>query len=758
MWRTDGPVHAIALHAERVYIGGNFSYLGPFSGSAGLFSATDAQAYDGFPVVDGTVNVIVADGEGGWYLGGKFTQVGGLARLNAAHVRSDLFVDRGWNPQPNDAVTAIVVEGEEVYLAGQFTRMGTEIRNRLAAVNRETGALTAWNPNAGGIINSIAISGNALMIGGAFTGVGGQSRSRLAALDLATGKPLAWNPGANNTVNAVFVSGELVYIGGLFTTAGSKPRNRVAAIDAASGAAADWNPNANAAVEALWADGTTVYAAGAFASIGGQNRAWLAALDAQTGLAKPWNPGVNGVVHTLALQGNRVYIAGQFTTVGGQARRSVAALDASSGEVVDWIARVSGFNSEPIIYALAPSQSTVAVGGRLASSGGVARANLAALDARTGVALPWNPTASAVVSTILATSNSVYVGGSFTNISGLARSHIAALEPLTGQVLDWDPKAIGRNATVLAMALSPDGLYVGGVFTNIGQATRTSLAALNLSNGAASDWAAQVLSGVSPGTVNTLLFDGTKLYAGGEFSSVAGQARQRLAVLRTNVSSPVLDWNPNANNDVLSMQLVDETLYVGGLFTSIGGQLRNRIAALDITTGQATPWNPDAGGGSNGQVTALRVHGARLYACGVFTSFGGEFRNRFASVEVASAQATVWDPNANNLIRSMATSGDTVYVGGDFTQLGGLPHACFAAYSLAPAFVTDATLRVAGGTLNGRYATGDGAALTLQASTDLVNWENISTPPLVHKVTEFSDPQAGSYPRRYYRLALTPPE
>jgi hypothetical protein len=61
------------------------------------------------------------------------------------------------------------------------------------------------------------------------------------------------------------------------------------------------------------------------------------------------------------------------------------------------------------------------------------------------------------------------------------------------------------------------------------------------------------------------------------------------------------------------------TVYAGGGFTSIGGQARNRIAALDATAGTATAWNPNA----SGSVWALAVSGSTVYAGGYFTSMGG---------------------------------------------------------------------------------------------------------------------------------------
>src|SRR5204863_1140366 len=94
-------------------------------------------------------------------------------------------------------------------------------------------------------------------------------------------------------------------------------------------------------------------------------------------------------------------------------------------------------------------------------------------------------------------------------------------------------------------------------------------------------------------------------------------------------------WNPNANTTVYALAVSGSTIYAGGDFTSIGGQSRNKIAALDATTGSATSWNPNATGGAFGSsVFALAVNGSTVYAGGFFNNIGGQARKGIAALDV----------------------------------------------------------------------------------------------------------------------------
>src|SRR5207253_621660 len=86
--------------------------------------------------------------------------------------------------------------------------------------------------------------------------------------------------------------------------------------------------------------------------------------------------------------------------------------------------------------------------------------------------------------------------------------------------------------------------------------------------------------------------------------------------------------NANAaftNGPVYAIAVLGNTAYIGGNFTKCGTvaapgmQTRINLAAIDLSTGQPTPWNP----GCNGTVRALSINTTTVYGPTVFV--GGSF-------------------------------------------------------------------------------------------------------------------------------------
>jgi hypothetical protein len=83
-WVPNAQVRAIVRTADTVYLGGNFTALGRNRPYGVPLDTTSGQPVAAYHKVNGTVSCCAPDGAGGWYIGGEFTQVGGLARNRLA--------------------------------------------------------------------------------------------------------------------------------------------------------------------------------------------------------------------------------------------------------------------------------------------------------------------------------------------------------------------------------------------------------------------------------------------------------------------------------------------------------------------------------------------------------------------------------------------------------------------------------------------------------------------------------------------------
>lgn len=494
---------------------------------------------------------------------------------------------------------------------------------------------------------------------------------------------------ANGPVYAVAATPAVTYIGGDFSYVGPGTGNGVP-LDPGSGEATGAFPKVSGLVQACVPDGLGGwFIGGTFTQVGAYVRNNLAHIRYDGAVDTSWAPSVSGGyvthVYALALSGATLFIGGNFTSVGGAARSSIAAVDVDEdsstyGQTTSWDPNPLP-TSDPNVYgyvsALKILGSTLYVGGHFTSLGGADRSNIGALSTSTGAATSWNPGANAEVCALdisvnPAAGTTIYVGGAFSYIAHSGRSMIAALDPDSNYALPWNPSANGTVRALAASLSSEMGLtvFVGGDFTNIGAQWRQYIAALdaNLSSsgyGKARSW--------NPGAnsqVYALALWGSDVYAGGNFTTMGGEARNHLAAIDT-LSGEVADWNPSASEWVSVLTASDKVMYAGGAFTSVGGQLRNNLAAIEPTTGNATTWQPVISGGSYPMVYALAVSGSTVYVGGSFTSAGGQTRSNIAALDATTGAVTTWNPNANDDVVALAVSGTTVYAGGRFTTISG---------------------------------------------------------------------------------------
>lgn len=651
---TAGYVNASVEIGGVLYVGGNFSYAGYYSGSGLVLPGTPGYPQVMSKIV-GTTNVAIPDGIGGFYIGGDFTHVGGQARTRLARIKADGTV-YPWNPGADGAVTALALSGNTLYVGGDFLNVGGQARNRLAAVDTMTGLATTWNPNASANVAVIQVAGGIIYVGGNFTNMNGTTRNRLAAFDQTSGTLTSWNPNVSSQVYAIIVTGSTVYFAGSFSSVGGTPRQNVAAIDTAGTLMATFNPSVNDTVRAMAYSGTNLYIGGNFDQVNGSTRTNVAELDPTTGSPSNWDPVIGGgSIYSMALSGNTLYISGTFDTVNGNVRERIASLSTLS-DTGSGIAP----NVNSIANTIAVSGSNVFFGGNFNLTGVQTRGHLAAIDLATNTITAWNPNAGSTINAMVTDGTTIFVGGSFTTIGGNAYTRAARIAT-NGFVSGCG----NPDLTVNAMAVADGFLYLGGSFNTVSGVTRYGLSKHSAS--VCTNQGTWNPSSAAANSVSALAVSGSTLYVAGSFSSLGGQSRNRIAAL--NVSDGLAQtWNPGVDGTVSTLLLSGTTLYTAGTFTTIGGQARANIAALDTASNTALAWNPSA----NGSVSSIALAGTTLYAGGNFTNIGGQMRNYFAALDTTSDtnNANSMNPNPNAAVDNIHVSGSTIFLGGNFTAVG----------------------------------------------------------------------------------------
>jgi hypothetical protein len=133
----------------QVYVGGAFAKAGGVShsliarldGVSGAIDPTWTTSIDALPAT-GSVQAIAVAADG-VYVGGQFTHVNGASRSNITKLTAAGALDSQFAGATNGAVSRIVLAGSGVYIGGTFLNP----RTRLARLQGSDGSLdAAWNP------------------------------------------------------------------------------------------------------------------------------------------------------------------------------------------------------------------------------------------------------------------------------------------------------------------------------------------------------------------------------------------------------------------------------------------------------------------------------------------------------------------------------------------------------------------------------------------------------------------------------------
>ena len=264
------------------------------------------------------------------------------------------------------------------------------------------------------------------------------------------------------------------------------------------------------------------------------------------------------------------------------------------------------------------------------------------------------------VNAIVVGNGRIYIGGSFTHVTppgggaAVARNHLAALNAKTGALMAWNP---GANDIVNALALKPNGktIFVGGHFTTVNGAARLHVAAINATRNTLRPWKAN-----TNGKVDVIVTNRTRVYIGGTFTTLKGKTRNRLGAVSIGASAALINWTPHASSEVYSLQLsaTGKRIYVGGAFDHMNGKPANHLAAIKTAGGGIAKkfhFHPSY------PVFSLALAGPSLYV-------GGAGNGGHVTAVNFKTSHRRWDVLTDGDVRAITLRQGIVYVGGHFNN------------------------------------------------------------------------------------------
>ncbi|MCW2804801.1 MAG: hypothetical protein JWN06_3018 [Propionibacteriaceae bacterium] len=273
-----------------VAIGATALSVGPAVQSASALSAGVSFSAENLPTWQANGIVwSVGQSKGKVVAGGTFTEVRPPAGNTAAvQARSNLAIFNAETGNPDSCQlnvtlaggtatvrSVITAEDGTVYIGGNFSNVGGVSVSRVAAIDVQ--ACTVKPLRVSGVssfVHSMAVSGNSLYLAGSFTSVAGQPRQQFAAVNATTGAVLpfiadsalvgrAATAAPDGRALAVSPDGSKVALGGEFDTINGADSHSIAVVDAVTGAIVKNYPtgfiNTNSITKTLHTSGNTLY-------------------------------------------------------------------------------------------------------------------------------------------------------------------------------------------------------------------------------------------------------------------------------------------------------------------------------------------------------------------------------------------------------------------------------------------------------------------------------------------------------------------
>ncbi|WP_145205098.1 delta-60 repeat domain-containing protein [Planctomycetes bacterium Poly30] len=425
------------------------------------------------------------------------------------------------------------------------------------------------------------------------------------------------------------------------------------------------------------------YVVGSIDSVGGIGRSNAAAIDLATGAWTNWtpqiqdNPSFSSRLTTVALGGGRVWIGGKdMRTNGGTVSRNLIVCDPTTGALDPHDFQLNGEVSALLLHG-----GEMLVGGDFTDVGGISRSRFAQFDAQalslTALQVPCDDSVQA----LHVDGNELFLGGRFRLIAGQPRDYAASVDLTTGAVstfapdLAWPTQTSG--AYVRGITTFGDRVILGGLYRTAAGPGRNNLAAFDRQTSSPVSVPRRMVSnGTSPGSIEDLTISGSQLFAGGNLLFEDATDTPHLGAIDVRTGLVPDNWDaPRPDGTVKHVVAQSGRVVIAGDFDRVSGVPRPGLAMVDAATGTLdSTFVPDLSGMTVTGISCIAANDSSIFVA-VRSSWPSTPSLIALDGITGARQALFGTIPASTRVEAMTLSpdGQTLYVGGTFTQIGQPP-------------------------------------------------------------------------------------
>ncbi|MEP6931024.1 MAG: T9SS sorting signal type C domain-containing protein, partial [Flavobacterium sp.] len=506
------------------------------------------------------VNAIAVQQDGKIVLGGKFTAYNGSTANRVIRINQDGTLDNTFHSGSGlnkEAVQVIKIDSSgDITVGGSFNGLydGSEV-NRLFFLNSDGTLKTDFYTGSGpGSSSVLALENNtdgSWYIAGSFSVFDGLNQGRLAKINLDGEYDTAYlsaGIGFNDSVLKVLsLDNKQTMVFGNFSKFNAAPAPKIARLLENGTLDSTFNfgqTGANNVIKTavLQDDGKIVFA-GNFTKYNGVtcNRITRILSDGTVDGTFHINSGFNNQVYAMAIQPDqKIILGGNFNLYNNlPARRIIRLLPNGLPDAGFKVGL--GANAIIDVIQIQPDGKILA-GGRFTSFDGNLFAGLVRLNSDGSIDFSFNTGAGFdknVYAIALQSDQKIIVGGSFLTYNGTSQKRIVRLNPDGSLDAAFDSGSGFNKGDVLAILVQPDDrILLGGTFSGMYK-TKPSLRMIRVLK--SGDYDTGFQASLNNKLHSMALTSDHKLMIGGDFNSVSGESKHRIARLKICLEKTI--WN-----------------------------------------------------------------------------------------------------------------------------------------------------------------------------------------------------------------------